>query len=135
MEAMMHKLRLSIAAASAAAVLALAAGPAAAWEEQGAAAGQGGSLRGLPTGGLMLKDLPGTDSQVESLPGVRLNPQMSDDGSGAKCSQRRVNSFETGPGYNYQSGTLSECSFGNFTISTMRPDPTPWVPGQPQPFN
>lgn len=120
-----------IAAASASIMLALA-GPAAAWEQQGGAE-QGGGLRALPSGGLMLKDVPATDSTVESLPGVRLNPQARASG-GSNCTQRRVSSFD-GPGNDYRSGTLAECSFGNFTFSTMRPDPQPWVPGMPTPFN
>jgi hypothetical protein len=132
----MSKLRSTIvpiiAAASAAAMVALAAGPAAAWEQQGGA-DQSVGLRALPSGGLMLKDVPSTDSTVESLPGVRLNPQARDSGGG-NCTQRRVSSFD-GPGSDYQTGTLSECSFGNFTFSTMRPDPQPWVPGMPTPFN
>lgn len=118
--------------AAAAAVLMLAAGPAAAWEQQGGAE-QGGGLRALPSGGLMLKDVPSTDSTVESLPGVRLNPQARD-GGGANCTQKRVSSLGYGASGDYGSGTLSECSFGNFTFSTMRPDPQPWVPGQPTPF-
>lgn len=115
--------------AATATVLTLAAGPAAAWEQQGGAV-EGGGLRALPSGGLMLKDAPTTDSTVESLPGVRLNPQARD-GGGTNCTQKRVTSSYG----DYQSGTLSECSFGNFTFSTMRPDPQPWVPGMPTPFN
>ncbi|MBN9034661.1 MAG: hypothetical protein J0H53_01200 [Rhizobiales bacterium] len=129
----MPRFRSTIAAVSAAALLALAAGPAAAWEQQGGGADQGGGLRALPSGGLMLKDVPTTDSTVETLPGVRLNPQARDSG-GTSCTQRRVASFD-GPAGDYRSGTVSECSFGSFTFSTMRPDPQPWVPGMPTPFN
>ena len=128
----MPRFRSTIAAVSAAAVLVLA-GPAAAWEQQGGGADQGGGLRALPSGGLMLKDMPTTDSTVQTLPGVRLNPQARDSG-GTNCTQRRVASFD-GPAGDYRSGTVSECSFGNFTFSTMRPDPQPWVPGMPTPFN
>lgn len=114
--------------ASGAVTLALAATiPALAWDEQG-------GMRSLPSGGLMLKEVPSTDSRLESLPGVRLNPQANSS-DGATCTQRQVSSFGYGPGGDYQSGTLSECSFGNLTISTIRPDPRPWVPGVPSPFN
>jgi len=104
-----------------------AAGPGLAWDQQG------GGLRSLPSGGLMLKDMPSADSRVESLPGVRLNPQANDSG-GANCTQRQVTSYDYGRDGDYRSGTLSECNFGNFTITTMRPAPQPWMPGVPSPY-
>lgn len=83
------------------------AAPVSAWEEQGAA------LKSLPSGGLMLKELPGTDAKIQNLPGVRLNPQARA-GGGTNCTQRQV----TGYGFGEQSGTVSECNFGNFSVST-----------------
>lgn len=114
---------LLIAAACAGIALAGAA-PASAWEQEG-------GMRPLPGGGLMLKDVPSVDPQVNSLPGVNLNPQARDSNS-SNCSQKRVSSFGYGPDRIYQGGTMSECSFGNFTITTVKPDPTPWMGS---PFN
>lgn len=94
---------------AATAVFLLAATPAPAWE-------QGGAMNSLPSGGLMLKEVPGTDAKIQHLPGVRLNPQFGNSASG-KCTQRQVNSFHRG--FGEQSGTVSECQFGNFSISTF----------------
>lgn len=111
--------------ATACAVLVLAgAAPASAWEQEG-------GMRSLPSGGLMLKDVPSVDPRVNNLPGVNLNPQARDSNSN-NCSQKRVSSFDYSPDGSYQTGTMSECSFGNFSITTVRPDPTPWMGS---PFN
>jgi hypothetical protein len=109
------------------ALLIAAQTPSAAWEEQG------GALKSLPSGGLMLKEVPGTDSKLQNLPGVRLNPQALNNG-GTNCTQRQVSAYRYG--FGEQSATVSECNFGNFSVTTYgsRPggasgyDPFP-VPG------
>jgi len=95
--------------AAGAAIFLAASVPAAAWDEQG------GALKSLPSGGLMLKEVPGTDSNLQNLPGVRLNPQMNSGGSG-NCSQREVTHYRYG--FGEQSGTATECNFGNFSVTT-----------------
>jgi hypothetical protein len=93
----------------AAAVLIAATAPSLAWD-------QGGAMNSLPSGGLMLKEVPGTDAKIQNLPGVRLNPQLGNSASG-NCTQQQVTSFQHGVGS--QSGTLNKCQFGNFSISTF----------------
>jgi len=112
--------------AAAAMLAAAGAAPALAWDEQG-------GMRSLPSGGLQLKDMPTTDSTIANLPGVNLNPQARDSGD-AKCSQRRVSGYGYATDGRYVSGTATECSFGNFSITTVRPDPQPWRPGAPSIF-
>lgn len=115
------------------AMLAIVAFPAAAQQMQ---------LKSLPSGGLMLKDMPGTDSALQELPGVRLNPQSQTGLAGSNCTQRRVSSFDLPGGYRpgLDGGTVSECSFGNFSVSTTRHDNAParnvfgWQDGVPNPF-
>jgi hypothetical protein len=86
-------------------VLSLAATPVLAWEQQG-------GMKSLPSGGLMLKEVPGTDAKIQNLPGVNLNPQARGS-SGGNCNQRQVRGYGFG-----ESGTVSECNFGNFSVST-----------------
>lgn len=78
--------------------------PAAAWEQQG--------MKPLPGGGLMLKEVPGTDPKVQDLPGVRLNPQALNSGGG-NCTQRQANSVRFG-----ERSTVNECNFGAFSVTT-----------------
>lgn len=89
--------------------LGMAAIPAVAWEEQG------GAMKSLPSGGLMLKEVPGTDPQLQNLPGVNLNPQFGASG-GTNCVQRRVTTHRYG--FGEESSSANECRFGNFTITT-----------------
>lgn len=93
-----------------AAVLMAASVPAAAWDQQG------GGLKPLPGGGLALKEQPGVQGNLQNLPGVRLNPQLNAGANGANCTQREVKNYRYG--FGDQPGTVNECSFGNFSVST-----------------
>ena len=98
-----------ICAFLAAAALGLTAAPALAWEDQG------GAMKSLPSGGLMLKEVPGSDPKLQNLPGVNLNPQLGASGS-TNCVQRRVTDHRYG--FGEQSATANECKFGNFSFTT-----------------
>lgn len=92
-----------------------------AWEQMGGQAPSGeGGMRALPGGGLMLKDVPAQGGNVANLPGVNLNRQLNANKPG-NCSSRDVNYFE---GNQFRSGTMNECKFGNFSISTMGAQPS-----------
>ncbi len=105
----MKNLSKPLPAIMAAAVLSMSAAPAIAWEEQGAA------MKSLPSGGLMLKEVPGSDPNLQDLPGVNLNPQLGISGS-TNCVQRRVTDHRYG--FGEQSVTANECRFGNFSVTT-----------------
>jgi hypothetical protein len=95
---------------SAIAVAALAAGslPAGAWEQLDLGTAPSGQPTYAPQGQL----------SFENLPGVQLNRgQPAADGD---CTQGRFNA-DTRPGFG-NSGTLTECNFGRFSLKTYRSD-------------
>jgi hypothetical protein len=75
-------------------------------------------LKSLPGGSLMLKDLPGAQGNVQNLPGVRLNMQAQGRNGAGNCTERQVTTLGFG---DTRSGTVTECTVGNFSISTVKP--------------
>lgn len=99
------------------------------------AAAQQTDLKSLPSGSLMLKEMPAAQGNLQNLPGVNLN-MRAQGASATNCSERQVTSLGVG---DLRGGTVSECSFGNFSFSTVKPNsaggnPPYWVEGVPSPF-
>lgn len=101
------------------------------------AAAQQSDLKSLPGGSLMLKDLPAARGNVQNLPGVRLNMQAQGTSGGSNCVDREVSSL--GAGGLRGGGTMTECTVGRFTFSTVKPsggvgNAPYWADGIPNPF-
>ncbi len=89
-------------------------------------------LKSLPGGSLMLKDLPAANGNLQNLPGVDLNMRAQGANGGSNCTEREVSSLGLG---DYRRGTLSECTVGNFSFSTVRPSSGSVATSGPIPTN
>src|SRR5690606_6786164 len=82
------------------------------------------------------KDMPAAQGNAQNLPGVNLNMRAQGGRNNGNCREREVNSLGLG---DMRSGTMSECTVGNFSFSTVRPSGSGgnapyWADGIPSAF-
>ena len=100
-------LRIGLAGVIAAAALVALQGPAGAWDQLDLGTSPTGRSTFAPSGGLNFKDLPGVQRDRQQL-------QAAD----GDCAQDRYFSAAR-PGFD-NSGTVTECNFGRFSVRTYR---------------